>query len=288
MDASISNRMCDTDPLCPLGYRWRDAGRVTRGEPPKWSGPDDPIVAEAAAFLRTLASPDPADAKATADEWPTIDMAYQIFREDGPLRWELEARLLAGQSDEEIADRCEVTAAVVCRYEELFYAVRNVRMTHNYLSHHVVSTGVSDGFGDKEVRRFWAWATWTGGPVLLDGLVDSLRRARRPDEPATLSVYLCEGVDVPKELQSYVAAAVIPPCDLNSPMYVDLRLPRREIARRGVDDAKLEQLRDATIRYARDLLSGRISARLPEAKVIGLRQKTRKPAHHGRGLTRPG
>lgn len=281
MDASFSlHNMCETDPLCPLDYRWRDAGRVARGEPPRWSDPFDPIVTEAAAFRRALAIPAPSDAEAAADEWPVIKTAYEIFAEDGSLRWELEARLLADQSDEEIAERCEVTAGVVSRYEQLFFAMREARAAHDYLTHYVVGTSIHDGFRDGEVRQFWAWATMAGGPIVLDALVDSLRRARRPDEPATLSIYLREGADVPWELQSYVAAGVIPPSDLNSPMYyLDLWLPMRELARRGVDRAGLERLRTATIQYARDLLSGRRLPRLPKAKLIGLREKTRKPAH---------
>ena len=44
--------------------------------------------------------------------------------EDGPRRWEAEARVLARQNDEEIAARCGITAGAVHRFERLAFLSR--------------------------------------------------------------------------------------------------------------------------------------------------------------------
>ena len=57
--------------------------------------------------------------------FPELDEAYRFYAEVEPFkRWELEARLLAGEDDDVIAARCGMTAAGVRAYHDTFYAVR--------------------------------------------------------------------------------------------------------------------------------------------------------------------
>ncbi len=66
-----------------------------------------------------------------------LDQAFRVYRENGLLRWALEARVLAGQSDEEVGACSNVHPDVVGLFTELFFDVR-CRLPAMWLSRLVI------------------------------------------------------------------------------------------------------------------------------------------------------
>ena len=132
------------------------AGEIVDGERIRRNRIDS-AVAAAAAFLAgpTRRRRSAKNRKADRDA-DVVEAAYRVFAGDEPGRWELEARILAGQSDAEIGARCGLPENVVSAYEAVFFDVRPCTAI-DYLLSQVVGPGVWCGFGNCEVRQFWAW-----------------------------------------------------------------------------------------------------------------------------------
>ena len=60
---------------------------------------DDPRTATCRLLLLSGDSRDGAPRWAGERQRTALDAAHKVFTEDGPQRWELEARLIAGQAD---------------------------------------------------------------------------------------------------------------------------------------------------------------------------------------------
>ena len=203
-------RACEWDPSLPPHWRSLCARSLAEGEDTEWPS-DDPVVQECTQYVHAVAAAkDDAELVAVRNRWPALAAAHEIAQRDEPGRWELEARLLAGQSDEEIAAQCNIPAEVVNWHEALFCNVRPRLRARAYLLNHVVGAGAQRGFRDDEVGNFWAWVAMGGGPLVLDRFVETFHAAKRPDEPATLSNYLRQNAGVDVRLQAVVAGAVLP------------------------------------------------------------------------------
>jgi hypothetical protein len=99
---------------------------------------------------------------------PALIEALEVYQGDGQLRWELEARLLAGQTDEDIAAATAVRAAVVAAYERHFFAVRQCLAARDYILGCVVGAAPLRGFEEGDLRPLWAYFGYAAGPKMLE------------------------------------------------------------------------------------------------------------------------
>ena len=248
------------------------------GQPPQWSS-DDAAVLEYLAYLRQMMTASPQNGQGSSHLGSSaIGEAQALAHEDGPRRWEVEARLLAGQTDEEIAGHCNLPSQAVAQYEAIFFHVREIRRAIDYLLVHVIGDGPHRGFRDHEVRSFWAWTALAGGPVAVDLLIRTFHEVRKPDQPATLSVYLQPKAGIRLDLQAFVATMVLPPWAGAEQALRVLGLRLLE-AQATVDPRRREFLRERsqkdTVRCAQAFLAGKPLPRL--------RHYSRKPKEHGPG-----
>ena len=82
------------DPYCPLHWRSAVANKIKAGQPRREDYECDPLVIQAADYLNDAVDEETREA---------IDQARAIHDRGGLLAWEIEARIIAGQSDDEIA-----------------------------------------------------------------------------------------------------------------------------------------------------------------------------------------
>ena len=166
------------NPFLPPDWRWGLARLLKTGAraPRRYEPASDPWVGRAREFLAAVGGDgdDVSEADPVRRD-PEVHGAYALRSgADGRLRWAVEARLLAGQTDAEVAARCGVPAEVVAAYERLFFDVRDKLGAADHVVLNVIGPGVHDAesAGDPEV-----WTKLIGyfyGPLALDAVLDAL------------------------------------------------------------------------------------------------------------------
>jgi hypothetical protein len=160
----------DPDNAPPPDWRWRLGGHLARNKrivPAKWI---DPWVCTAA--LMHLSESNRTDpAKALPDQPPGAPGALAIYRNRTSFqRWELEARLLAGESSGTIAQKCNSTPDTVEAYHQLFYCVRPALDAPVYTR--ILPAKVHTGLSEDDVELLLKVYGYNRGPVFLDAMVD--------------------------------------------------------------------------------------------------------------------
>ena len=117
--------------------------------------------------------------KLLASQLPAQAAALQIFeRADPELRLHLECRILAGQSDAEIAYRLGLTRETVATFEQLFFCIRDRLTCLDWIHTTVLDSGCGNGLPVFE--RLMKARAFAAGPNGIDRLLtgDPARRDR--------------------------------------------------------------------------------------------------------------
>jgi hypothetical protein len=148
--------------------RWQRANHLARSGLSVASH-DEPETLAALEYLRAAA-----DCRSDADRtqldrrWPGIAAAVRLYAVDGPGRWAVEARIVAGQSDEQIAALCSLSPETVQWYEALFWRIRDRLSARDWIAARVI--GLRSGFTREQMGRLWCAYAYSAGPIVL-GLV---------------------------------------------------------------------------------------------------------------------
>jgi hypothetical protein len=157
------------DPRLTPDHRWRSAQALARGGRDASAGRRPPEVREAAAYLRALGrARDGRRRDAVRARWPDLAAADRLAVEGGPRNWETQARLLARQSDEEVAARCGLTVGAVHFYEMLFFAVRDRLAAGDWVLIHAVRPGPGPGITFRDLGQVWRALGYHAGPLVLE------------------------------------------------------------------------------------------------------------------------
>lgn len=148
-------------------WRWLRAGMLQKRTVPKFRPWDDDLVRSALELRRRTASDDPLVCATAAAEWPDLHAAMVIFESDGPLRWELEARVLAKESHLVIADKIAQPVEVVDAYVNLVYDIESRLHRESFIHNHVISS-YQDCW---DLGTLWKYYAYVRGPHMIDSLV---------------------------------------------------------------------------------------------------------------------
>jgi hypothetical protein len=259
------------NPSSPPAWRWELAGKIVRGD--HVDGRMVDATVEAAARLRAeLEGSEPSGRFAARESPLSLARAHELYQESGLRRAEVEARLVAGQSDEQIGDKCGVAPEVVAMYAQVFCDIRQSLSAGDYIQVHLIGPGAHGGFHDHEVGRFWASIALGGGPAVLDQMIEVFHAARRSDQPAGLSVYLQPDAGVPIDMQATVASTVLPKTGPAAEAFCGMHLLL--IESRAADDPDRaaclrERARDWLIKCARAHLAGKPLPRPRRRATLG-------------------
>ena len=136
--------------------------------PASW---EDPAIHLAYDYIRAMDSAR-SDAKRAHIErrMPDVTAAFQLHVEAGPVRDEIEARLLAGESFGIIAGKVGVAVPVIELYEKLFFNVSGSLRATDWLIEEAVSIYI--GMRRPPSRgEIWKYTALAAGPAALDMLV---------------------------------------------------------------------------------------------------------------------
>ncbi|MFO0953993.1 MAG: hypothetical protein U0835_23130 [Isosphaeraceae bacterium] len=162
------------DPAFRVDTAWRRAGALLARGGRVSDRRDGPETIAAVAYLRALGKADgPRRVEKVRESFPVIAAAHEVARGDGRLCWEVEARLLAGQDDDEVALACGLGHGVVGWFQALFFRVRGRLHAHDWVLCQAV--GRPTRFGEDapaDAGRVWRGAGYYGGPLVVDLLAD--------------------------------------------------------------------------------------------------------------------
>ncbi len=158
------------NPLRPLDHRWQLARCLVENPMPVRPRWIDAWTRRARRFHRIRQKrldlsrrfhPDRVDAE--------IHQALQIQHQPRR-RLELEARLLAGQDDDTIAQRLELPPDLVELYDRLFFDVRDHRNGRDFILARILGSGPARGqLSREQVVHLIAYMR---GPVVVDGVLE--------------------------------------------------------------------------------------------------------------------
>lgn len=245
---SVEQRIARYDSFAPVHWRWDLAQRIISGRE-RNPGEMSPELTAAVEFLRRRA----AGKRKQASRDRSIAAALELFEANTPVRWEVEARILARQSNAAISRRTGVSAAVIAIYEPLFFAVRYCQESYDYLLSEVVGWCHQRGFRNNEVRQFWAWSAMAGGRLVVDMFVEYFRESRRRGEIPTMSEYVCPGSSLDLEAQSLIALLVIPR-ESDAKWLIDFPVRQHVAAQTRNPDAAMRRIKTELVRCAHTVL----------------------------------
>jgi len=244
----------DIDPTIRPYWRWQ-AALDEVNSPSKRKTTPEPEIAELMAYLRG----DPCPRRSV------IDAARKIFEEDGLPRAELESRILSGQSDEEIASRCDLPAEVVAVYEEMFFFVRRYLHEKAWRRNHINDVTCSHGYQNHQLRQLWAWFALVSGPIFLDSMIEAYRAAAGSETTPRIDFHFSEKSPMELNLQARLALHIIS-SDWDPIWILDFKAKGGEIT--AIQDLehrqqKLDDLYRECISVARQVLSGILAKKRP-------------------------
>lgn len=169
---------------------WRLVDERSQLDPRK----DDDLTLRAVKYLRAVGSRRCLEgfSKALFRCHPELHAAHWLRDHGGELCWELEARLLARQTSQQIAQALSLDPAVIDAYEGCFFCVRDRLNTSDWIAGKVIGPGPRYGFVN-DVPGLWKAVAYAGGPLPLEVVMactsitpgrarfteDLMRRARR-------------------------------------------------------------------------------------------------------------
>src|SRR5262249_53575776 len=125
-----------------------------------------------------------ADREQLAQDYPVLFEAHAVYAGEPRKRWELEARLLAGDPDVTIAARCGLSVQCVEAYHATFYEVRPHLHADTYVTTVLIAPKSFSGLpaaDHEQLLKLFGYGL--GGPG-VDASLDSLQDP--PTVPARL------------------------------------------------------------------------------------------------------
>lgn len=188
------------DPFRPAAFRWSRAHRLFVLGNVLDPRRDDPLTALVFDYLRTIGDTNHPP-KCPAPRFRLLHRAHGMYTENGEPRWELEARLLAGQSDREIASRTGLSRGLVALFHDVFCTCRDRLRASDCVLFMFIGRGPIDGFAPGDLGGVWKWTGYFGGPHALDGVIAAT--SKRPRRHAFAEATL-------ESARRFVLAAQIP------------------------------------------------------------------------------
>jgi hypothetical protein len=173
---SMINLRVDS-PFRPTDWRWQRAKAMRAAGRRSVSSRSDPWTARAASFQEAEAEcRSDWDRLDLADDNPDLYDAVQMHESDarrGP-RWEVEARILARQTPEEIGALLAMRPEVVEAYEKVFFHVTDRLDSRSWVLQSVMHKSIHSGISERDYDLIWKLYGYTYGPRVLDHLVGKI------------------------------------------------------------------------------------------------------------------
>lgn len=142
---------------------------------------------------------------------PNLFWAHSMWaNEKAPTRWAVEARILAGETDEEIAKKIGCEPGVIEAYESVFFNVREKIEHSEYVVNVVMADAVARGLSERQYDLLWKMFGYQGGSYVLDAMISKFTMMRRPEKAEDVSAFFQESAINSMRHKAAVAALTVP------------------------------------------------------------------------------
>jgi len=207
-----------TNSLRPADAWWRRAIGILEGSQPdttcRMDGrPGKDWIKQAIDFENGLAAAKThRERMDVADRNPGIWLAKFIYEQQAPngqaLRWAIEARILARQTNDQIAQCLGCKPDVIAAYEALFFNVRDRLANGDFITQCVISAPAARA-KDEPLGRAWKLFGYRAGPQVLEAVLGGLSAGQVVESPDDVSKYLDVVTVETMQQKAAVAAATI-------------------------------------------------------------------------------
>jgi hypothetical protein len=112
----------------------------------------------------------------------SIDQSYRLYvGPESVRRWEVEARLLAGESFEQVAAKCDSTPDVIAAYHALFFDVQGSLEASDYIVNVVIGPKAHAGLSEADTEVVLKLYGYTYGNRVLDAVLAYYRDPPPPE-----------------------------------------------------------------------------------------------------------
>ena len=117
-----------------------------------------------------------------------LSAAHGVFMADGPQRAELEARILARQTDAQIGPLVGLSERAVGLYASMFFDVRKRLSSSDWILQFAIRRAGYGHLGTDPIGQVWRAVGYQGGPMMLDGVLAAVRQP----EDLTVGLGACD------------------------------------------------------------------------------------------------
>jgi hypothetical protein len=145
-----------------------------------------------------------------AEQIPIMFWAHYLYDQPhNPMRWSIEARILAGETDWEIAGRIGCCEEIIQTYEALFFNVRGKLNRTDYIFNVVLKDAVMRGLHEREKDLLWKLMAYIGGSHVLDAVINPLGNPQWVDSPDDIPAFFQDvAIGVIKKKATIAAVSV--------------------------------------------------------------------------------
>lgn len=203
----MSWQFLPTNGLRPVDWRWQRACQLADQGRSCQRRYDDHWVSEAVAWKRLVNRGLDEDAEiALAERFPAIFFAHHIREDSLSDRYTIEARLLARQTPQEIAQRIPVAPEVIEAYAAMYFDVGNRLDYPDFIVTRVIGEAIWSGLADRPHDVLWKLWGYFVGPVILDSLIYTMAAPTWLTSTAQVPAFVAD--DIRLNLQTKAAMGV--------------------------------------------------------------------------------
>lgn len=172
---------------------------------------------------------------------PNLFWAHSIWTQDkAPLRWAIEARVLAGQSDEEIAHRAATSPDIVGTYVNTFFDIRGVLDRDDYVLNVILAQAVARGVSERQYDLLWKLLAYRGGKHVLDATINRFAKTEKPDNDNAVSGFFQEFAINTMKYKAAIAALTVQANQQNQMPLIDSFVKYVEIEKNSENSGKAQ------------------------------------------------
>lgn len=137
--------------------------------------------------------------------------AHNMWLDDkAPMRYAIEARVLAGETDEHIAKKIGTDPGVIGAYVDVFFDVRGMLENRDYVVNVIMADAVSRGIAERQYDLLWKMFAFHGGSHVLDAVMSKVTALPRPERADDVAGFFQDFAINTMKHKAAVAALTVP------------------------------------------------------------------------------